>query len=197
MGHAWIKPLSMSEMLPHYRFVVMLDSDAIFNNPELPLEWLMNYWKFTPETSLAVSGDYAGCTDTRGVECDNTGFLLAQHNNRTMELLDAWMECPTGGRYPGCADFATRFTLDQAAFNEYIRAEFNQTTDIVHLNRIETNGFWADSTGNRGIFISHFWNGRDRVKEGVGRTVMRALTARLHGFFLGHKEDLVEDWESA
>lgn len=190
---SWAKPGSIADELENYQFVVFMDSDAIWNQPELPFEWLLNRWNITPDTSLAVSEDWGHCTLLDGQRCLNTGFIIAQRSERTQEILRAWADCPTGSQFPGCEKWAKQFSYDQKAFNAYIINEYARPTDVVRLSCDETDGSPGANIGCDGVFVSHFWGDKTGVHLGFANTVMRTVTERLHGNFIMNRERLVFD----
>jgi len=123
----WVKVLALREKLKDYRIVVVMDGDALWNYPEIPLEWLMNHWDFTSESSLAISSDPTRMHNSHGDQQANTGFIIAQQSDRTTEIMDAWLECPTGKRHPGCERYAVFRFHEQQAFNDYVRYDFNRS----------------------------------------------------------------------
>lgn len=95
--------------LDKYQFVVFMDADAVWNQLELPLEWLHNHWDFGLNTSLALSEDWGLCTTANGLRCLNTGFIIAQQNERTWEILQAW----SGVQFPGCEELNRTFRTNR------------------------------------------------------------------------------------
>lgn len=139
MHDTWIKPQVMHDLLHDHQFVVFIDADAIIQHLELPLEWLFNKWGIGPSTSIAMpidtrqvlNGNRNASLDTKGRVELNTGFVVAQGIPLTFETMDAWRDCPTGERYPGCEYWATHWSHEQRAFSEYIRYDFNPDNNIV------------------------------------------------------------------
>ncbi|EGX88526.1 hypothetical protein CCM_08571 [Cordyceps militaris CM01] len=163
---SWKKPAIISKLLAKHRACIYMDSDALFRNLDLPFEWLMNYWKISPASnSLALAFDpkHEWNQDEFGKEYLNTGFLVAQNNPRTFEILDAWEDCPNdGGRYPNCTKFRTNDPgrpTDQGGFGTYVRYDF--ADDIRELPCDEANGFPEAHAGCDGTFIRHLWTGKD------------------------------------
>lgn len=114
-----------------YDFVVVMDADAVVHYPEIPLEWLMNRWEFTQNTSFAMAIDPHGASlehpegeggenlDSKGKIYDNTGFIIAHNIPRTHEILRDWLSCPTNEeKYPGCERFKNKYA--------YVRFRFFQ-----------------------------------------------------------------------
>ncbi|KAH8667123.1 hypothetical protein BX600DRAFT_511988 [Xylariales sp. PMI_506] len=54
---AWGKIVMMEHALKNHDWVVFFDSDAIMANPEVPIEWLMNYWRVDGNTSIAIASE--------------------------------------------------------------------------------------------------------------------------------------------
>lgn len=163
---SWEKPAIISKLLAKHHTCIYIDSDALFRNLDLPFEWLMNYWMISPASnSLALAFDPAHewNQDQFGKEYLNTGFLVAQNNTRTFEILDAWQDCPNdGGRYPECTKFRTNDPgrpTDQGGFGTYVRYDY--ADDIKELPCDEANGFPEAHSGCDGTFIRHLWTGKD------------------------------------
>lgn len=141
-GHhdAWIKVNALQQMLRHYKFVIFVDADAMIMHLEVPMEFLFNRWNISPNTSIAMPIDIREVadddehisTDSRWKMVLNTGFIIAQNLPHTHDMLQAWAECTTEKRYPGCGRWKKRWSHEQRAFSEYIRYDFNpQGNNIV------------------------------------------------------------------
>jgi hypothetical protein len=187
----------MREALKTHDIVVFLDSDAIFNNPEVPIEWLMNYWSVSDNTTIALSSEPAleRDADDRGNPSENTGFMIIQNHPLTFELYEAWAECPEDTRYENCSHWKHPRQREQAAFSNYIRYDpaFEPTIQI--LPCLEANGYPErfDETRCKGTFVRHLWGNKEWVKDTMARGVMQAFAPRLHGHFMEDSEALVED----
>lgn len=170
-----------------------LDSDAIIHNLELPFEWLMNYWGLHPSTNslaLAVDPDLEYNYDKFGKLYDNTGFIVAQNNKRTFEIMRAWEACPDdGGKHPDCIEYRNNEPgkpTDQGGFGNYIRYDYAK--DIKELSCNEANGFPESGTGCNGVFIRHLWTGKDTwIKITVGRQIPGRMLEILHQMYLNER----------
>ncbi len=135
----------------------------------------MNYWELNPITnSLALAADPGTDynMDEKGKVYLNTGFIVAQNNDMTHEILDAWSHCPDdGGRYPNCRKYRINQPgrpTDQAGFGSYVRYDY--PADIKELSCHEANGFPEAHIGCDGTFIRHLWTGKDDfIKIEAGR----------------------------
>jgi hypothetical protein len=116
--------------------VVFIDADAIIQHLEVPMEFLFNRWSITPDTSIAMPIDTQQVfnengtkinisTDSKGNVVLNSGVVVLQNLPYTHEMMQAWAECTTEKRYPGCGKWKNRWSHEQRAFSEYIRYDFN------------------------------------------------------------------------
>jgi hypothetical protein len=194
--NSWKKAPVITRILKDHRVCIFIDSDATFNHLDLPFEWLLNYWRFHPgEQSLALAydPDSPKNTDMKGQTYLNTGFMVAQNIPRTYEILKSWEECPDeGGKHPECVEFRKNrpgWPTDQGGFGNFIRYEFDKPTDIMGLLCTEGNGFVESKSGCDGIFVSHWWTGKNSwIKEGIGRQVPGQFLPLLHTQFLLEKK---------
>ncbi|KAJ5427664.1 Galactosyl transferase [Penicillium cf. griseofulvum] len=95
----WTKVTAIKEALRIHRI-----ADAMIHYPNLPLEWLFNYWEITPETlvAMALASEAPRNHGWNGHTLLNTGFIIAQQSPRTQELFEAWKTCPAETRYADC-----------------------------------------------------------------------------------------------
>lgn len=185
----------MSEILKDHDACVYLDSDAIFHHLDLPFEWLMNYWDVHPETnSLALAVDPLSekNKDKFGKVFLNTGFIIAQNNPKTFEIMDAWEDCANdGGVHPDCVSFRTNGpgqVTDQGGFGTFIRYDYPE--DIKELPCAEANGFPEAQCDCFGHFIKHLWTGKtDWIKIAVGEQIPGKFLELFHKQYLEEKKD--------
>jgi hypothetical protein len=170
-----------------------MDSDAIWNHLELPFEWLLNHWNIGANTSLAISRDWGLCTAVDHKGCLNTGFIVAQQGERTQEILKAWADCPSGVQFPGCEQYAFQRSYDQEAFNVYITLAFTRPGDLMRLPCDDTDGAPGTGVGCEGVFVRHYWGEKGGVRAGFADSIMRAVAGRLHGSFVGNRDELLVD----
>jgi hypothetical protein len=179
-------------VLSSYKFVVFMDADALFNQMHIPVEWLLNYWSIDSTISLAMALDPEGPqnNDTNGRRYANTGFIIAQNNPKTYEILTALDECPEETRYEGCAVWAdTRFD-EQAAFGRYVRYDYDEY--IKELPCEEANGEW-DLEICKGVFIQHMWWRTDTVSKRFGEQTLQSLMERVHENVMDDKRRIVKE----
>lgn len=185
----------LRELLPAYDFVITLDADAMFSHLEVPVEWLFNRWGITKNTSIALPWDTeqirnggSVSTDSKGLRVLNAGFVVLQNSPRTLAMLDAWHDCTSESRYPGCARWKKEWSHEQRAFNEYIRydPDFNASKEsIVEIacnDAMGWPGFKADVRATEegisdcnGRFVRHYTLRKDMVKGGVMDSAMQVV----------------------
>jgi hypothetical protein len=195
----WVKVTMVKEALKDYDFVVFMDSDAAFNNFELPLEWLLNYWNITKDVNVAMSFDpnEPQNFDSKGMRLVNTGFQIAQASPATQELYKAWAECPLEDRYEGCSRWKFDFAHEQSAFGEYLRYDFNKTNNIRGLPCREANGCpEAEGRGDSGcvgIFVRHYWQDKSLPHKYFAESFMRGIAPALHQQFINNHDQAIYD----
>ncbi|RSL61067.1 hypothetical protein CEP53_005232 [Fusarium sp. AF-6] len=191
---SWKKPSVLSKILKNHEVCVFIDSDALFNHLDLPLEWLMNYWSISPHNNslaLAVDPDVQHNHDRFGKLFLNTGFMIMQNKNKTYDIFRDWDDCPNeGSKYPGCTEFRNRKgwqPTDQGGFGTFVRYDY--PNDIKELPCTEANGFPEANQGCMGKFIKHVWLGKeDRLKIVVGNVFPGTLLETFHKQFLAAKD---------
>ncbi|GAB1315333.1 hypothetical protein MFIFM68171_05543 [Madurella fahalii] len=192
----WSKVIFTKELLKEYDVVVMLDYDAMFPSPELPLEWLLNYWRIGPDVLVAMAED-----PNVDVNLDqhshkvnlNTGFIIAQAGNNTQRLFKDWAECPSETRYKGCAAWKDKIFHEQAAFSSHVRYDFLDGYSIdTHPQYIRTlpcseaNGIpevprlpGLENSDCVGQLVRHYWGRKDLPRREFNHNIMAGLTPLL------------------
>jgi hypothetical protein len=195
----WVKVAVVKEALKDYDFVVFMDSDAGFNNFELPLEWLLNYWNITKDVvvAMAIEPNEPQNYDDHGNLLVNTGFQIAQRSERAQEMYKIWAECPLEDRYENCGKWRFDFAHEQSAFGTYIRGDFNVSNTLRGLPCREANGCpEAESRGDSGcvgIFVRHYWQDKSLPLVGFGNSVMNGFVPQLHKQYINNMKNLVYD----
>jgi hypothetical protein len=201
----WSKVIFTKELLKEYDIVVMLDSDAMFSTPQVPLEWLLNYWRIGPEVLVAMAEDPAGDPnfDVHHKPNVNSGFIIAQAGEQTQQLFKDWAECPSETRYPGCAVWKDRPFHEQSAFSSHVRYDFldgySIDTHPMYIRMLpckEANGYpEVSGCGCVGQFVRHYWAHKNLTKRELDHNVMAALTPLL--VQAAYKQSgIVEDFRS-
>ncbi|KAL2264341.1 hypothetical protein VTK26DRAFT_6584 [Humicola hyalothermophila] len=198
----WTKVIMTKELLKQFDIVVMLDYDAMFPNPEVPLEWMLNYWKIGPEVLVAMSEDPPGDVnmDSRGKLNINSGFIIAQASEKTQRLLKDWAECPDETRYKGCGVWKNKAFHEQSAFSSFVRYDFLDGFSIdTHPQYIRTlpcaeaNGIpEVAGCGCVGHLVRHYWGKKELTGREFSHNVMAAFTPLLAQAAFrtpGHVED--------
>ncbi|KAK1759990.1 hypothetical protein QBC47DRAFT_373412 [Echria macrotheca] len=199
----WSKVIFTQEMLKRYDVVVMMDYDAMFPSPEVPLEWMMNYWKIDKEVIVAMAEDPDANwnLDKHNKLNVNTGFIIAQASEKAQRMFKDWAECPEETRYQGCSEWKTKIFHEQAAFSSHVRYDFldglsvdtsPQYIRVLPCN--EANGIpEVADTGCTGQLMRHHWGAKHLPTREFGHNIMYALTPLLTKAAYGDNE-IVEDF---
>lgn len=182
----WVKVPIIKEALKSHNIVVFLDADAEFVHHHLPIEWLMSLWNIKPGTLVAMAEDpnEKFNEDDRGRLLLNTGFVIAQQSNRTLEMFDAWENCPTNDRYQKCDHWLKEWAHEQAAFGYHLRYDYTGPDELRAIPCDQGNG--APYIGNdkcRGVFVRHHWRDKERTIQNLYNSILNLFIHRLHGEF--------------
>ncbi|KAH7306027.1 hypothetical protein B0I35DRAFT_471536 [Stachybotrys elegans] len=190
---SWKKPTIMAKILEQHDVCLFLDSDAIFHHLDLPFEWLMNYWDVHADNNslaLAFDPEADNNKDEFGTVYLNTGFIIAQNNEKTFEIMREWNDCAEeGGTHPDCVNFRLNRPgkpTDQGGFGTYIRYDYPD--DIKSLPCDEANGFPESNSGCNGLFIRHLWTGKKNwIKSVISQQMPGGFLEMLHTQYLKEK----------
>lgn len=187
----WSKVIFTQQLLKQFDIVVMLDYDAMFPSPELPLEWLLNYWMVDRDVLVAMAEDPDADfnRDLRRKLNVNTGFIIAQASDRTQRLFKDWAECPEETRYKECAQWKEKAFHEQAAFSSHVRYDFLEgmsVEDPAHQRFIRTlpcneaNGVpKTKDAGCVGQMVRHYWAHKPDTKLEFTHNLMNVLVPLL------------------
>ncbi|KAI9691994.1 MAG: hypothetical protein M1820_009612 [Bogoriella megaspora] len=193
----WAKVAEIRSALKRdYRFIIFLDADVLFSQPEIPLEYLFNYWNITSEISVAMANDFGPPTfDTQEGQIrrnsTNTGFGIFQNNPTTKEILKRWEECTSEVIYKGCARWLEDFAHEQSAFSQYLRYDFED--QILALPCQEANGFPALKGGCEGKYVRHLWTKKKEMAQQLEHTILQSIMGPLHARFLRDRKNNIWD----
>lgn len=138
----WSKCALIKRYLPHYKYIVYIDSDAIFNNFESRIEDFISQ-HMTNDTIMLCAEDCvseyrSSCTDENGV---NGGALIVKNTPLTFELLNEWIP-----ENILCEEWKYKHTREQACLNIIRRKKYENEIKILR------NPIMGGSTG---VFIKH------------------------------------------
>lgn len=191
---SWKKPVVLGRILKKHQTCVYMDSDAIFNHIDLPLEWLMNYWnidKTNNSVALAMDPKAEHNRDKQGKLYDNTGFMIVQNRPVTFNMMDDWAVCADdGGKHPDCIEYRTVAfgrPSDQGGFGNFIRYDYKD--EVMELPCSEANGFPEDRSECIGTFIKHLWSGKNELmKIAIGQQLPGKFLEIFHRQMLKEKD---------
>lgn len=187
----------MRKALETHDVVIFLDSDAIFENIGLPFEWLMGLWNIDEHVMLAAAKDpwVPHNSDAWGKVMWNTGFLIGQRSDKTADMFQRWEDCPTGERYPNCTKWAYDWAHEQAAMANHVRYDYDDKKDFRVINCNEGNGMPGPRGGPNcnGVFIRHYWFGKDSTVQELYEKLPEEQIVDLHGHFHERIDDFFLD----
>jgi nucleotide-diphospho-sugar transferase len=179
----WVKVPMMMEALKDHKFVVFLDADAIFSEPQMPIEWLLTLWNIHDDILVALAEDIYKKTnlDRQGLLLWNTGFVIAQNSPRTLELFQSWKDCPSDKEFPGCSHWNKKFAHEQAAFGNYLRYKYNTTDELRMIPCLDGNGsqYIPEKEECGGQFVQHLWSSKDVTITDLQQLVATALSRQI------------------
>ncbi|KAK0640588.1 hypothetical protein B0T16DRAFT_334822 [Cercophora newfieldiana] len=185
----WAKVIFTQELLKQFDIVVMMDYDAMFPSPEVPLEWMLNYWKLDRDVIVAMAEDpnVDVNLDARGRLNINTGFIIAQASDNAQRMFKDWAECPEETRYKDCGQWKNRMFHEQAGFSSYVRYDFLDGLTIEEPQRYirtlpcnEANGVpMTKDLGCTGQLVRHFWAHKPSTPLEFTHNLMHVLTPLL------------------
>ncbi|KAF2150270.1 hypothetical protein K461DRAFT_230306 [Myriangium duriaei CBS 260.36] len=152
LHYTWVKVPAIREVLKsNYKFIVFIDSDALFPHLKIPLEYLIDYWNITSDIALAVGlaqPDKINFDRFHHKQTDNTGFMVVQNIPAAHDLFKDWDECPTDVKYKDCSHWKKIRLHEQNAYSDYIRYDY---ADVVReLPCDEVNGWSQHRSINGG-----------------------------------------------
>ncbi len=180
---AWAKNYALEQVLQSpnvkdYDYIVIIDSDAVFMQPEIKLETKMQEWTvdfpnwrsvdvFAPnDTEASVGLVYPFDGLHRNI---NTGFQIWKNSPLLKVINDEWIRCAEIIDEE-CEFWNQKWGFDQGAFNYmkyYFQQHYQLQLQIIPCS--EANGFPSyisnyhveeGEKGNQncsGEFVSHFW----------------------------------------
>lgn len=203
----WTKVIFTQELLKRFDVVIMLDYDAMFPSPEVPIEWMMNYWKVDRDVMVAMAEDPDAPhnLDLRKKLNVNTGFIIAQAGDNTQQLFKEWAECPTDVKYANCSEWKTKIFHEQAAFSSHVRYNFSDGLTVgtpegdkyirvLPCNEANGQPAVAASSGCTGQLVRHFWGNKDLTHPEFGHHIMNMITPQLTKAAFGNGTDVIEDY---
>lgn len=151
------------DVVHKYDVVVLLDADAYVVNPNISIEFLLERYNFTVNSSLlmAIHPNTAFNKDSEGRITLNTGFIIAQNSDSTTHVLKKLALCTK--TIPGCDRWKGAWSFEQRAFSENIRDQMKVGSELIMAPCNESNGFIDSGTECMGSFLSHVWSQKGSV----------------------------------
>jgi hypothetical protein len=192
--NTWVKVEEIRRTLQEgYQFVIFTDSDIVFPNLKLPMEYLLDHWNIdsTVAMAAALAPDEPEKYDRLGHRNVNTGFMIAQNTPEVMPLLKDWIECPSETKFADCAHWKDDFWHEQSAYSDFVRHEYeNYTLSLPCDDADGAPEHWL--VGDKkcsGKYVRHYWVCKECVRGGVQESIANLVLPAL-------AEQLLEEWNS-
>lgn len=118
--------------------------------------------------------------------------MVVQYNNKIMEILKAWHECPDDTRYKGCSYWKQPKFHEQSAFGEHIRYDYEKY--VKELPCAEANGFPGVTVSEcQGRFVRHYWFDKVNTKKDFQENIMNAITLPIQRMFAENTGGLIHE----
>lgn len=179
----WVKIANLYDVLHKYDVVVCFDPDVYVRNPETTIEFLMDRYNFTVNSSLLMASDPNSKEnqDSKGRATLNMGFIIARNNNLTRQILRQLALCTE--MVPGCKRWRFEWSHEQRAFSEYFRDRMQIGSELIIAPCNELNGFDVSRSGCHGILVTHGWtikgSMKDRLKKLMSENLMMLLEKKM------------------
>lgn len=139
--NSWFRVPAIRKMLQtSHKYIVFIDSDAVFAYPKISMEWLLHHWTLTNDTAITLGfaePDKSTYDRTHRRQGASTGFMVVQNTPAAHRMFRDWEECPTETRYKGCAMWGTDAVHEQDAFSDYIRYEYANVTRQISCDEVD------------------------------------------------------------
>lgn len=161
----WTKPHLVKKHLPHYDYLLYIDSDAIVVDREKTIEELAAAHMAGPVCMVAgrdcLSSSIDSCSGHEGEL--NAGVILFKNDPRTMDILDAWIDARLN---KDCLKWRDEFPYEQACINHLRNDRFQR--EIKVLPTQEMNGV-------DGTWIMHYMAQTEATRDAAMVAELRKL----------------------
>lgn len=180
-----------------YDFIVVIDVDMVFMQPERSIKNKILQWSDDEDLRSidAFFSDDTECEDcfvktfiseeiTKTV---NSGFQIWKNSAKTRKILEEWYNCPV--RFPGCDQFRSDWKVEQSALTymyEYLQDKYSFNMKRIDCSEVNgfpsffpnklVNGTELGNHGCHGKFISHFW---EETKRQVQPMLVQLIAKQL------------------
>jgi hypothetical protein len=178
-SHPWLKVAHLYDTIFKYDIVVFFDSDVYVRYPNTSMEFLMARYNFTVNSSLlmAVDPNAKLNQDSKGRIVLNTGFIIAQSNSLTKQILKKWALCIE--TIPNCSEWRDRWSREQRSFSEYFREQMKLGTELIAASCDELNGYDTSGSGCSGTIVTHVWTAKHTLMERLKKLMLGNLMTLL------------------
>lgn len=171
----WVKIPHFYNIIDKYDIVVCFDPDVYVRHPNISIEYLISRYNFTENSSFLMAEDpnEKSNQDSTGRIVLNTGFIIAQNNNLTKQILKQLALC--GETIPGCETWKNKWSQEQRAFSDYFRDKMKVGSELIIAPCNDLNGYEESGTGCSGTLVTHVWNAKHTIKKRLKKLMLQNL----------------------
>jgi hypothetical protein len=175
LGIPWVKIPHLYDIIHKYDIIVCFDPDVYLRHSNISVEFLMKRYNFTDKSSFLMAMDPNGKDneDSQGRTVLNTGFIIAQNNNLTKQILKRLALCTVN--IPGCEKWKYKWSHEQRAFNDYLRDQMKVGSELIIAPCDEVNGYDGSNSGCTGKLLVHAWIAKDTINKRVQKVMLETL----------------------
>lgn len=171
----WVKIAHFYDIIHKYDIVACFDPDVYVRHPNISIEYIMARYNFTANSSFLMAADpnSKNNQDSQGRATLNMGFIIAQNNNLTKQILKGLALCVE--TIPGCEKWKTTWSHEQRAFSEYFRDRLMVGSELIIAPCKELNGYQESTSGCTGAIITHGWTIKHAIKRRLRKLMFENL----------------------
>ncbi|ORZ30968.1 hypothetical protein BCR44DRAFT_38876 [Catenaria anguillulae PL171] len=192
----WGKPKVVYDALMRgYDVVVMFDSDAYVQMPEVGVEEMMARWGMTRANAsllLALDPPYQSRANENAT---NTGFWIVRNTPVAKRVMRELAACPESIE---CRKWWTTWPAEQAAFTKLVRTKMKEGEELIVAPCDEANGWW-EFGACQGRVVTHAWSGKHLVTANMIERMVEWLVEVLEKLVRAdhyHFQDSCVPWKS-
>lgn len=156
----WSKATMVRRHLPHYDYLLFIDSDAYFENTDYSVgEFVSRY--VDGDTCIVAAEDCKSADKCYVADGLNTGVMLFKNCAKTMAILDEWIDAPNNAK---CEKWKYVHPREQACLNELMKH---------HGSAIRVVKVFDMSFGTDGTWVRHMMSTPGNERNSTFRDVMK------------------------
>lgn len=168
----WTKPFFVRKHLDSYDYVLFIDSDAIFVDFDKSVSDFVSEHFDDHNTCIVaardcMNSDVGSCTGSK--DQLNAGVMLFKNDQRTFDILTAWIEARLN---KDCGQWRDEFPYEQACINSLREKKYARLIKVLPTEMMQ---------GHDGKWIQHYMATPDgERKEKIAKTLQKILPSLIN-----------------